>query len=116
MHERRRFVKKVDFVTSPGYLDGTPGARERAGLPRGTGPWRVVTSKALYGFDEQSKRMSLLGVLRGVSEAEVLKEMEFAPLVGETVEELEPPTSEELRVLRHEIDPTRAIIGKTARA
>jgi glutaconate CoA-transferase subunit B len=76
----------------------------------------VVTSKALYGFDEQSKRMSLLGVLRGVSEAEVLKEMEFAPLVGETVEELEPPTSEELRVLRHEIDPTRAIIGKTARA
>jgi glutaconate CoA-transferase subunit B len=116
MHERRRFVKKVDFVTSPGYLDGTPGARERAGLPRGTGPWRVVTSKALYGFDEQSKRMSLLGVLRGVSEAEVLKEMEFAPLVGENVEELEPPTSEELRVLRHEIDPTRAIIGKTTRA
>jgi glutaconate CoA-transferase subunit B len=109
-------VKKVDFVTSPGYLDGTPGARERAGLPRGTGPWRVVTSKALYGFDEQSKRMNLLGVLRGVSEAEVLKGMEFAPLVGEKVEELEPPTSEELRVLRHEIDPTRAIIGKTTRA
>ena len=60
--------------------------------------------------------MSLLGVLRGVTEAEVLKEMEFAPLVGENVEELEPPTSEELRVLRHEIDPTRAIIGKPARS
>ena len=58
--------------------------------------------------------MNLLGVLRGVSVAEVLKEMEFTPLVGEKVEELEPPTPEELRVLRNEIDPTRAIIGKTA--
>jgi len=116
MHERRRFVTKVDFVTSPGYLDGTPGARERAGLPRGTGPWRVVTSKALYGFDEQSKRMSLLGVLRGVSVAEVLKEMEFAPHVAEKVEALEPPTPEELAVLRNEIDPARAVIGKTARS
>jgi hypothetical protein len=46
MHEARRFVPPVDFVTSPGYLGGTPGARERAGLPAGTGPWRVVTSKA----------------------------------------------------------------------
>ena len=36
-HEGRRFVPKVDFITSPGYLDG-PGAREKAGLPRGTGP------------------------------------------------------------------------------
>lgn len=116
MHERRRFVKKVDFVTSPGYLDGTPEARERAGLPKGTGPWRVVTSKALYGFDAQSKRMSLLGVLRGVDQTEVLKEMEFAPLISERVEELEPPTPEELRILREEIDPARAIIGRTARA
>ena len=55
-------------------------------------------------------------MLRGVSEAEVLKEMEFEPLVGEKVEELEPPTPEELSVLRNEIDPTRAIIGKAARA
>jgi glutaconate CoA-transferase subunit B len=115
MHERRRFVKKVDFVTSPGYLDGTPGARERAGLPKGTGPWRVVTSKALYGFDGRSNRMTLLGVLRGISDTEVLKEMDFEPLIGEEVEQLDPPSPEELRVLRQEIDPDRAIIGKTAR-
>jgi glutaconate CoA-transferase subunit B len=114
MHERRRFVKKVDFVTSPGYLDGAPGARERAGLPRGTGPWRVVTSKALYGFDEHTKRMTLLGVLRGVPVADVLGEMEFTPLVSDKLEELEPPTPEEKHLLRNEIDPTRAIIGKTA--
>jgi glutaconate CoA-transferase subunit B len=60
MHEPRRFVSRVDFVTSPGYLDGTPEARERAGLPAGTGPWRVVTSKALFGFDEATHELTRL--------------------------------------------------------
>ena len=48
--ERRKFVRQVDFISSPGFLDGTPGARERAGLPRDTGPWRVVTPWAMYGM------------------------------------------------------------------
>jgi glutaconate CoA-transferase subunit B len=115
MHERRRFVPRVDFITSPGYLDGTPGARERAGLPAGTGPWRVVTSKALFGFDQRSKKMVLLGVLQGVTLERVLDEMEFRPLLADPVEELLPPTGQELRILREEIDPARAIIGRTAK-
>lgn len=115
LHERRRFVPRVDFVTSPGYLDGTPGARERAGLPAGTGPWRVVTSKALFGFDEESKRMTLLGVLRGLSPEAVLAEMEVKPLVAARVEELSPPTERELSILREAIDPGRTIIGRTTR-
>src|SRR5512136_714770 len=48
-HEKRRFMEKIDFITTPGYLIG-PGAREAAGLPRGTGPYRVVTSLAIMGF------------------------------------------------------------------
>ena len=115
LHERRRFPPRVDFITSPGYLDGTPGARERAGLPADTGPWRVVTSKALFGFDEESRVMTLLGVLRGFTAEEVLAEMEFKPLVASPIEELPPPTSEELRILREEIDPSRAVIGRTAK-
>lgn len=110
-HERRRFVEKVDFVTSPGFLDGTPGARERAGLPKDTGPWRVATSKALYGFDDRTRQMILLGVLQGLSVDDTLKEMGFTPLIASTLEELAPPTAEELRILREEIDPDRAIIG-----
>ena len=116
MHDRRRFVPRVDFITSPGYLDGTPGARERAGLPAGTGPWRVVTSKALFGFDDESKKMTLLGALRGFTPEQVLAEMESAPLTARRVEELAPPTEQELRILREEIDPGRAIIGRTAKA
>ncbi|MEK7878487.1 MAG: CoA-transferase, partial [candidate division NC10 bacterium] len=110
LHERRRFVPRVDFVTSPGYLDGTPGARERAGLPSDTGPWRVVTSKALFGFDEESREMKLIGVLQGLTQAEVLAEMEFKPVVAEPLELLAPPTAGELRILREEIDPSRTIV------
>ena len=49
-HERKRFVPKVDFLTTPGYLDG-PGARERAGLPPETGPYRVVPDLAVFEFE-----------------------------------------------------------------
>jgi glutaconate CoA-transferase subunit B len=108
-HEGRRFVPKVDFITSPGYLDG-PGAREKAGLPRDTGPHRVVTSKALFGFDEESRKMTLLSVLRGVSVEEVVKDMAFRPLLAHGIGEIPPPTDDELRVLREEIDPDRFII------
>jgi glutaconate CoA-transferase subunit B len=112
MHERRRFVPRVDFVSSPGYLDGSPAARERAGLPADTGPWRVVTSKALFGFDEASRQLTLLGVLRGFTVREVLDDLELTPLYSAQVEELAPPTVQELSILRNEIDPARTIIGK----
>ncbi len=113
-HEPRRFVKRLDFMTSPGYLEG-PGARERAGLPKGSGPFRVVTSKALFGFDEETKKIDLIGVLKGLDVRDVLREMDFKPLVAERVEEIEPPTREELCVLREEIDPSRVIIGRATR-
>jgi glutaconate CoA-transferase, subunit B len=110
-HEKERFVKKLDFLTTPGYLDG-PGAREKAGLPRGAGPYRLVTSMGSFGYDEKTKYMELLAVAPGYSKEDVLKNMEFEPLVAKRVEELKPPTEEELRLLREEIDPDRGIIGK----
>jgi glutaconate CoA-transferase, subunit B len=54
---------------------------------------------------------ALLLILRGLSVDDALKEMEFTPLVAEPVDELLPPTAEELRILREEIDPDRTIIG-----
>lgn len=108
-HEGRRFVPKVEFVTSPGYLTG-PGAREKAGLPKNTGPYRVVTSKALFGFDESTKEMTLLSVLRGLKPEGVVKDMAFMPLIAKNLLEIVPPTEDELRLLREEIDPSRIII------
>lgn len=112
MHEQRRLVPRVDHVSSPGFLDGTPGARERAGLPKDTGPYRVVTSKGLFGFDEQTHRMKLLALLPGTTLEEVRENMQFEPLVADPLEVLPPPTSEEARLLREEIDPKRIVLGK----
>ena len=48
-HEKRRFVPRVDFVTSPAWLGGD-GARVRSGLLFG-GVSRVVTTLGILGFD-----------------------------------------------------------------
>ena len=83
-----------------------PGARERAGLPRGTGPWAVVTSWALYDFEESSHRMRLRAIAPFVTLEQVLAEMSFEPLVADPLEILDPPTEAELRIFRTEMDPS----------
>ena len=103
-HDTRRFAPKTDFVTTPGYLSG-PGAREAAGLPKNTGPAYVVSTLALMDFDPESKRMRLSATYPGVSVEEVLENTGFELLVAKTVESIVPPSAEELRLLREEIDP-----------
>ncbi len=108
--EKRRFLKKVDFITTPGYLTG-PGAREKAGLPAGAGPYRVITQLGLYDFDEATKRLKLLAVHPGVTIEQIQDNSEFEILIPDHVGTTEPPTPEERRLLR-EIDPTGMAIGK----
>ncbi|MEO0004748.1 MAG: CoA-transferase [candidate division WOR-3 bacterium] len=103
-HDTRRFVPKVDFLTTPGYLTG-PGAREKAGLPPNTGPYRVVTSLALMDFEPESKRMRLIGLNPGVTVDQVLKNTGFELLVADRLVTNPEPTDEQLRLLREEIDP-----------
>ncbi|MGD2249955.1 MAG: CoA-transferase [Candidatus Methanofastidiosia archaeon] len=104
-HDARRFVKKVDFLTTPGYLTG-PGAREAAGLPANTGPYRVVTNLALMGFDTETKRMNVLALNPGVTLETVIENTGFELLIPDEVGSVDPPTDEELQILREEIDPT----------
>ena len=54
-HEKRKMVKKLDYLTSPGFLDG-PGAREKAGL-RGGGPSLVVRTFAKWILTQKQKRL-----------------------------------------------------------
>jgi glutaconate CoA-transferase subunit B len=108
-HDTRRFVPKVDFVTTPGYLTG-PGAREEAGLPPGTGPIHVVSTLALMGFDATTKRMMLQATHPGVTADQVIANTGFELLMGEPVGLNDPPTPEELRILREEVDRDRLYI------
>jgi glutaconate CoA-transferase subunit B len=103
-HDQRRFVPKCDFVTTPGYLTG-PGARVAAGLPAGTGPLAVVSTLARLGFDADSARMTLDAVYPGVTVQDVTENTGFDLLIPDDVPTIDPPTADELRLLREEIDP-----------
>src|SRR5262245_11626110 len=65
-HDPRRFVERLDFLTTPGFLTG-PGAREEAGLAPGTGPYRVITDLAVMGFDDETRRMEVRSLHPGKS-------------------------------------------------
>jgi glutaconate CoA-transferase subunit B len=108
-HDLRRFVSQVDFLTTPGYLSG-PGAREEAGLPPGSGPVRVVSTLALLDFEPESKRMRLLATHPGVTVDQVVENTGFELLFADEVKQNPPPTEEELRLLRQEVDPDRFYI------
>ena len=103
-HEKRRFVQTVDFVTSPGFLTGNSSRRD-AGLIAG-GMYRVVTDLGMLGFDEGSKRMKLLAVHPGATAEQVQQNTGFELLVAADLDVTDPPTENELAVLRH-LDPDR---------
>jgi glutaconate CoA-transferase subunit B len=102
-HDTRRFVEQLDFVTTPGYLNG-PGAREAAGLPPGTGPYRVVSNLAVLGYHLESKRMMLIATQPDISINQVVENTGFELVIPERVESNPPPSEEELYILREEVD------------
>lgn len=108
LHDTRRLAERVDFITTPGYIDG-PGAREKWGLPPGTGPEVIITNKAVMRFDEDTKVAYLSSYHPGSTVDEIVGltpwDLEVSPDVGET----ETPTAEELRVIREVLDPARMI-------
>ncbi len=110
-HSPRRFVKKVDFITTPGYLYG-PGAREEEGLSENTGPSRVITDLCLFDFEPESKRMRLIACHPGVTVEDVIKATGFEIIIADNVRTTDPPTEEELRLLHEVIDPLGFVFKK----
>ncbi len=106
-HEKRKFVKKLDYFTSPGWIDG-PAGRKKAGLPPG-GPAAVITNLGVMRFDRNSKRMYLAATYPGITSAEIQAETGF-DLDSERAEEFTPPTAHELRILRERCDPQGLIL------
>lgn len=110
--QKRKFVEKCDFVSSPGYLDGSPGARERSGLPPRTGPWRIVTAEAMFGFDEATHEMRLDAIAPWTTVEEVLTRMDFRPLIADKLGVMQIPGEQELKMIRADIDPGGLSTGR----
>jgi acyl CoA:acetate/3-ketoacid CoA transferase beta subunit len=108
---KRTFVDKVDFLTTAGYLDG-PESREKAGLPKGSGPYRVITQLGVYGFDEGTKRLKLISLHPHSSVDEVKENSSFDIIIPDNIKRSPEPSKEDLRILREEIDPAGIVLGK----
>ena len=106
-HEKRKFPLAVTHLTSPGFVGGK--SRETLG-PRGGGPSRVITDKAILGFDPGTHAAALLSVHPGVKIEEVVENTGFPLKVAGQIPVTPLPTAEELRLLREEIDPRRVYL------
>ena len=106
--EKKRFVEKVDYLSSPGWLSGGD-ARAKAGFKRG-GPFAVVTNQGVMRFDDKTRRMYLHEYYPGVSPQAIADNCGFALDVSRA-REGQAPSELELKILREEVDPCRLILG-----
>ena len=108
-HDKNKFVEKLDYLTSPGWLQGGE-TRRNMGMARG-GPLAVVTDLGVMKFDDQTKKMYLAETYPGVTIQRVTENTGFKMDVSKALEAV-PPSDEELRILRTEVDPQRLILGQ----
>jgi glutaconate CoA-transferase subunit B len=109
-HERRKLVERVQYVTTPGYLDG-PGGRERAGL-LGRGPRRVITDLAVLGFDPNTKTLRVESLHPGVTPEDVRANTGFDLPIPPGVPATPVPSAEEVHLIREAIDPDELYIAR----
>ena len=99
----RSFVDEIDFRTSPGNLGGA--ATRAAQGWQGRGPTLVVTDLASYRFEQDSGELLLASVHPGVTVEQVREATGWQLRVADDLAETPPPTAEELRLIREELDP-----------
>lgn len=104
LHDKRRLAHKVDFITTPGYLDGA-GARERWGFPENSGPTAIITNKAILRFDDETKEAFLDAYHPDCTVEEIVANTPWELKISPTVHPTPPPTQDELRVIREVLDP-----------
>ena len=96
-HEKRRFVPRVDYITSPGYGTGK-GWRKGMGLPGG-GPAAVITTMGVLRFDANSREMVLASIHPGVSPESVQANTGWNLRMDADLTQTPEPTASELALL-----------------
>jgi glutaconate CoA-transferase subunit B len=94
------FVEKLDYFTSPGYVEGG-NTRYEAGMPEGSGPSILISTKGVFKFHPETKEMYLTGLHPGATVEEVRKDIPWDLTVADTLEVTPLPTEEDLSIIRH---------------
>ncbi|MGB8645537.1 MAG: CoA-transferase [Anaerolineae bacterium] len=100
---KRAFPEKVDFITSPGYLDGGD-TREKLRVP-GKGPQAVITDYCILRIDPESKELALASLHPGATVEQVQAQVGWKLKLAGDLLTTEPPSREELQLIREELDP-----------
>jgi glutaconate CoA-transferase subunit B len=110
-HQKRRFPEKCDFRTSAGFLGGR-AERQELGL-RGGGPQAVVTDIGFLEPDENGE-LILTALHPGRTIEEALANTGWNLKVAAKLRYTEPPSEEELRILREDLDPQGIYLKNSA--
>ncbi|MBL6751931.1 MAG: CoA synthetase [Nevskia sp.] len=97
-HEKKRFAERVDYISSPGFLDGGD-ARERLGLTGG-GPCAIVTTLGILRPEPGTREFVLDGWYEFSSPEEIAENTGWALRVAPGARVVAPPDAAELEALR----------------
>lgn len=101
-HEKRRLPERVDYITSPGWVNGYD-TRKKAGLSRG-GPSTIVTTMGILRFNDKTKEAYLASYHPGITPQQIKENTGFELDISRAIE-TEKPTKEEIHTLRDIVDP-----------
>jgi glutaconate CoA-transferase subunit B len=101
-HQKRRFVPRVDYITSPGFGNGS-GWRRQKGLPGG-GPATVITTLGVLRFDPATREMVLSSIHPGISVEDVKQNTGWPLQVASSLIQTPVPSAEELAMIK-QFDP-----------
>jgi glutaconate CoA-transferase subunit B len=108
-HDKRKFVKELDYMTSPGHLQG-PGSREKWGFVGG-GPEVVITDMCQMDFDPGTLKIRLKSVHPGYTAQDILDNVMFDLIVPEDIPTTPLPTAQQIEIM-HTLDPKGIYLGK----
>lgn len=106
-HNKRIFVKRVDYISAPGWIDG--GDTRHKLLDGRDGPPFCWTPICVCDFTEDEHRMRLVSVHPGYTVQDVVDNTGFELVIPKDVPETTPPTDFELNALRTQVDRDRRL-------
>lgn len=114
-HERHRLPERCDYISSPGYLDGA-GRRAQLGIAVEQPEISVITDLCVMSADKSRGRLVTTKLMPGVDARMVQDNTPYAIEFAEDLTCVAPPSSQELAILRQDVDPKHLYVKQVAAA